>query len=48
MNTNRFSTVSLKTEVTNKLRDLSKLERRTLSDELDIIIAFYASNKELN
>lgn len=44
----RFVTVSIKPEVATKLRDLSKLERHTLSDQLDIIIEYYALKKELN
>lgn len=43
-----YTPISLKTDVATKLKDLSKLEKHTLSDQLDIIIEFYALKKELN
>lgn len=48
MSNGDYDSVSLKSDVATKLKDLSKLERHTLSDQLDIIIEYYALKKELN
>ena len=42
-----FTTASLKEQVFNKLRQLSDLEKRTISNELDIIVDFYVSKNNL-
>ena len=42
-----FTTATLKEAVFNKLRQLSNLEKRTISNELDIIVDFYISKNNL-
>ncbi|MGI0101210.1 MAG: hypothetical protein ACREA7_01275 [Nitrosotalea sp.] len=42
-----FTTATLKEVVFKKLRQLSDLEKRTISNELDIIVDFYVSKNNL-
>ena len=42
-----FTTATLKEHVFKKLRQLSDLEKRTVSNELDIIVDFYLSKNNL-
>ena len=42
-----FTTAALKEAVFKKLRQLSNLEKRTISNELDIIVDFYVSKNNL-
>lgn len=43
---NDFTSASIKKKFYKKLSKLAKKERHTISDELDIIIEFYAKSKE--
>ncbi|MDE1766172.1 MAG: hypothetical protein KGI27_07855 [Thaumarchaeota archaeon] len=42
-----FTTATLKEAVFKKLRQLSDLEKRTVSNELDVIVDFYVSKNNL-
>ena len=42
-----FTTATLKEPVFKKLRQLSDLEKRTVSNELDVIVDFYLSKNNL-
>lgn len=43
----RYVNLSIKPDVASKLRDLAKVERHTLSDELEIITDFYISKNHI-
>jgi hypothetical protein len=46
--TKGFTTATLKEPVFRKLRALSDLDKRSISNELDIIIDFYVSKNHIN
>ena len=45
---NSFTNASIKIKIYKKLSKLSKKERHTISDQLDIIIEFYKKSKEVS
>lgn len=47
MELSKFVTVSLKPEVANRLREYAKIEKHTLSDELEKILDFYEAKQQM-